>query len=173
MLGERSFEMKFKDKINQFFFLEEDDMELDEMHNESTQSNQNTSENNRHPVQGQRNVRRTNPASLGGNQKQTENKVVSIKQHPSQKPKIKIVEPRTYSEVRGIADLVLQNFTVLLNFRRIEKEQAKKILDFLMGTVYAIDGDIQRIGEEIFVCTPSNVEIDGTELDSMSSTEYY
>ncbi|MBM6613509.1 cell division protein SepF [Desemzia sp. RIT804] len=93
--------------------------------------------------------------------------VVSINQS-QQQGKIIVVEPRVYSEVKEIADLLLANQAVVLNFNRIEKNEAKKIVDFLMGTIYAIEGDMQRVGNEIFLCTPKNVEIDGV-LDQSSN----
>lgn len=167
--------MKFKDKINQFFFLDEEDDELLEEQEQATNvpnKKQNPASVSQSP-RIQNFVKRAPSSPNVRSSVKSETNVVPLNQHPSQNPKIKIVEPRTYSEVRGIADLVLKNYSVILNFRRIEKEQAKKILDFLMGTVYAVDGDIQRIGEEIFVCTPSNVDIDGTELETLSSTEFY
>ena len=163
--------MKFKDKLSQFFFLDEEEMDFSEIPQEKG-SNQvsapGMSQNNR-PAKKADQPKKTNVRQA----RPSETNVVPIGQRTAQKPKIKIVEPRTYSEVQSIADLILKNYTVILNFRRIEKEKAKKILDFLMGTVYAIDGDIQRIGEEIFVCAPSNVDLDGTNLESLNSTEYY
>lgn len=104
----------------------------------------------------------------------TTNKVVSMKnpENPYQS-KIVVFEPRVYSEVQEIADLLLSNQSVILNFTRIEEDQAKRIVDFLTGTIYAISGDIQRIGEEIFLCTPKNVEIDGVLSDVMQEKEFY
>ena len=46
-----------------------------------------------------------------------------------------------------------------MNLQRIDKISAKRIIDFLSGTVYAIGGDIQRVGTDIFLCTPDNVEV--------------
>ena len=47
-----------------------------------------------------------------------------------------------------------------MNLQRIDKISAKRIIDFLSGTVYAIGGDIQRVGTDIFLCTPDNVEVE-------------
>ncbi|SDQ52490.1 cell division protein SepF [Carnobacterium viridans] len=104
----------------------------------------------------------------------TTNKVVSLKnpEIPYQS-KIVVFEPRVYSEVQEIADLLLSNQSVVLNFTRIEEDQAKRIVDFLTGTIYAISGDIQRIGEEIFLCTPKNVEINGALSDAMQENDFY
>lgn len=46
------------------------------------------------------------------------------------------------------------------------------MLDFLMGTTYAVKGDIERLGEEIFICTPQSFEIDGSELQSLQNNEF-
>ena len=91
--------------------------------------------------------------------------IVAINQKKvMKKPRITIIEPRLYSEVQELSDTLLANQSVIINFRRMDKEQAKKMLDFLMGVTYAIKGDIQRLGEEIFICTPQSVEVDGSEL---------
>jgi FtsZ-interacting cell division protein YlmF len=53
----------------------------------------------------------------------------------------------------------------LVNLQRIEKDQGLRIIDFLSGTVYALGGDIQRIGTDIFLCVPDTVEVDGAISD--------
>lgn len=77
--------------------------------------------------------------------------------------KITILEPRSYSEVMAMAKHILNGESVLINFENVEEEQARRIVDFLTGTVYAQDGDIKRVGDEIFLCTPAHVEIEGIE----------
>lgn len=77
--------------------------------------------------------------------------------------KITILEPRSYSEVMAMAKHILNGESVLINFQNVEEEQARRIVDFLTGTVYAQDGDIKRVGDEIFLCTPAHVEIEGME----------
>lgn len=104
----------------------------------------------------------------------TTNKVVSMKNpENAYQSKIVVFEPRVYSEVQEIADLLLSKQSVILNFTRIEEDQAKRIVDFLTGTIYAISGDIQRVGEEIFLCTPKNVEIDGVSSDVTQEKNFY
>ena len=56
---------------------------------------------------------------------------------------------------------MLNEQSVLVNFKRIEADQAKRIVDFLAGTTYAIGGDVQKVGEGIFLCTPANVDVEG------------
>ena len=67
-----------------------------------------------------------------------------------------------YAEAQEIADHIKNRRAVVVNLQRIQHDQAKRIVDFLSGTVYAIGGDIQRIGSDIFLCTPENVDVSGT-----------
>lgn len=73
-----------------------------------------------------------------------------------------LLEPRAYSESQQIADHLKQNNTVVVNMKRVTADQAKRIVDFLSGTVYAISGDLQKIGPGIFLCTPKNVSVEGS-----------
>jgi cell division inhibitor SepF len=76
--------------------------------------------------------------------------------------RLMLFEPRSYSDAQDIADNLRHRRPVVVNLQRVEKDQAKRIVDFLSGTVYALNGDIQKVGEHIFVCTPENVDIQGT-----------
>lgn len=87
--------------------------------------------------------------------------VVSLKS--AQKPsKVVMAEPRVYAEAQEIADHLKAKKAVIVNLQRIQTDQARRIVDFLGGTVYAIGGEIQQIGEKIFFCAPENVEIAGS-----------
>lgn len=86
--------------------------------------------------------------------------VVSLKS-VQQSSKMVLVEPRAYSEAQGIADHLNSRRAVVVNLQSISHDQAKRIVDFLSGTVYAIGGDIQRVGTNIFLCTPENVDVSG------------
>jgi cell division inhibitor SepF len=57
---------------------------------------------------------------------------------------------------------------VVVNLKRVTTDQAKRIVDFLSGCIYAIGGDLQKIGGGIFLCTPKNMSVQGkiTEEDS-------
>ena len=83
--------------------------------------------------------------------------------------KIIIIEPRAYSEAMKIAKHIMNGESVLVNFHQIEEYQARRIVDFLTGTVYAENGDIKRVGNEIFLCTAQGVEIDGTAQSLMDA----
>ncbi len=75
--------------------------------------------------------------------------------------KMILLEPRAFSESQQIADHLKKRNTVVVNMKRVTPDQAKRIVDFLSGTVYAIGGDLQKIGGGIFLCTPKNVNVEG------------
>lgn len=79
--------------------------------------------------------------------------------------KMMLLEPRAYSESQQIADYLKRRNAVVVNLKRVTPDQAKRIVDFLYGTIYAIDGDIQKLGGGIFLCTPNNVVVDGKISD--------
>jgi cell division inhibitor SepF len=73
-----------------------------------------------------------------------------------------LLEPRAYSESQQIADYLKNRSAVVVNLKRVTPDQAKRIVDFLYGTIYAIGGDLQKLGGGIFLCTPNNVNVEGT-----------
>ncbi len=79
--------------------------------------------------------------------------------------KMILLEPRAYSESQQIADHLKKKNTVVVNMKRVTPDQAKRIVDFLSGTVYALGGDLQKIGAGIFLCTPKNVNVEGEITD--------
>ena len=81
--------------------------------------------------------------------------------------KMCLFEPRVFSDTQDIADELKNRRATLVNLQRIDKVSAKRIIDFLSGTVYAIGGDIQRVGADIFLCTPDNVEVAGSITDHL------
>ena len=88
---------------------------------------------------------------------------------PSGTGKMILLEPRAFSESQQIADHLKKRNTVVVNMKRVTSEQAKRIIDFLSGTFYAIGGDLQKIGSGIFLCTPKNVNVEGTISDEDNS----
>lgn len=83
--------------------------------------------------------------------------------------KMMLLEPRAYSESQQIADYLKRRNAVVVNLKRVTPDQAKRIVDFLYGTIYAIDGDIQKLGGGIFLCTPNNVVVDGKISDEAAN----
>ena len=83
-----------------------------------------------------------------------------------------LFEPRAFAETQDIANYLKQKKAAVINLHRLQKEQSKRVVDFLSGVIFAIEGDIQRIGPRIFLCTPKNIGVSGTiDLDEEDSEE--
>ena len=76
-----------------------------------------------------------------------------------------LLEPRAYSESQQIADHLKSRNSVVVNLKRVTSDQAKRIIDFLSGCIYAIGGTMQKIGVGIYLCTPKNVNVQGKITD--------
>lgn len=80
-----------------------------------------------------------------------------------------LVEPRAYSESQSIVDNLKKRNSVVVNLKRVTNDQAKRIIDFLSGALYALGGDIQKLGNGIYLCTPKNVHVEGKITDEDES----
>ena len=85
--------------------------------------------------------------------------------------KMMLLEPRAYSESQQIADYLKERNAVVVNLKRVTPDQAKRIVDFLSGTLYAIGGDLQKLGGGIFLCTPNNVNVEGEISDDAAPSK--
>ena len=76
-----------------------------------------------------------------------------------------LLEPRAYSESQQIADHLKKRDSVVVNLKRVTSDQAKRIIDFLSGCIYAIGGTMQKVGVGIYLCAPKNVNVQGKISD--------
>mgnify|MGYP003321267519 CR=1 FL=1 len=90
---------------------------------------------------------------------------LSVVDTPNNGNKMILLEPRAYSESQQIADYLKRGSSVVVNLKRVTPDQAKRIVDFLSGTIYAIEGDLQKLGGGIFLCTPHGVDVEGKISD--------
>lgn len=85
------------------------------------------------------------------------NKVVNI--HSSSQFKVVIMQPENFDDAQDICDHLKNKKPVVVNLEDVEKETAQRIVDFLSGSIYALDGGIQKVSSGIFLIAPNNVDI--------------
>lgn len=144
--------MSIKNKFEKWFYLEDEEDDVKEQPSREEQR----------PVQEQ--PRRVPARNQTTGEPQRSATVVSL-QSLQKSSKVVLIEPRVYAEAQDISEHLKNKRAVVVNLQRIERDQGIRIVDFLSGTVYAIGGDIQRIGTDIFLCVPENVEVDGAISD--------
>lgn len=96
------------------------------------------------------------PRDLLWAKKQRKGAVVAL---PQKAVKVVVVEPSSFDEVPGIAEHLRNRRPVLVNLEAADKEVARRIIDFLSGTTYAIVGTTQKIGNGVFLFAPSNIDV--------------
>jgi cell division inhibitor SepF len=103
-------------------------------------------------------------------QRYDDNKVVSINdaKKSTQVARISIYEPRIYADVKVIAKQLIDDNAVIINFGSASDEATRRIIDFLNGVIFTIDGSIERISELVFVFTPHNYHLDGETRKSIN-----
>ena len=77
---------------------------------------------------------------------------------------MKVVKPQQFDSVSQIADHLLNKRTVVLNLENTTKETARRLIDFLSGVAYSIDGSIKKIATNAYVITPNNVDVGDAQL---------
>lgn len=82
---------------------------------------------------------------------------------PFSASEIKIEEPRIYEDSLNIATQLREKKPVIVNLKYLDATASKRLIDFVCGTAYAINGHMMKIGENIFLFTPENVLIANSE----------
>lgn len=95
-------------------------------------------------------------------------KVVPISGQSNQ-PKIVVVRPRSFNNTNEIADELKARRPVIFDVGALEPEEARRVVDYVAGTVYGIDGDIKRVSGGIFVAVPSQIDVTGKDINEASN----
>jgi len=95
------------------------------------------------------------------------NRVVNI--HTVTKLSVVLVKPDRYENAADIADHLRDKRTVVLNLEHVDRDTARRTLDFLSGVAYANEGKIKRVANSTYIITPYNVDIQGDLIDELEN----
>ena len=104
------------------------------------------------------------PVVRGG--KRERDNLVTIHKRPM---KLVVLNPVDFDQVKLISDHLKSSRPVIVNLEETPKEDARRILDFISGTVYALGGGIQKVSNSIVLLTPANVEVSADTLEQFQS----
>ncbi|SMC56182.1 cell division protein SepF [Sporomusa malonica] len=97
--------------------------------------------------------------------KQKNNNVVSLpmaqnnSQQQGKQVKVMVVEPFSFDDAQHVSDYLKSRKPVVVNLENTDPDIAKRMIDFISGTTYALNGQIQKVGNHIFLCAPNNVDV--------------
>ncbi len=84
---------------------------------------------------------------------------------------LKVVKPESYDDVTQIATHLLEGKTVVLNLENTNKETARRLIDFLSGVVFSIQGHFKNVAVNTFIITPHDVDVTGDQLAATDTDE--
>ena len=99
------------------------------------------------------------------------NKVVNI--HTTAQMQVVLVKPDRFDNVSDIAEHLRSKHAVVLNLEATNKDVARRLVDFLSGCAYALDGKIKKIAISTYIITPYNVDIVGDLIDELENNGLY
>ena len=98
-------------------------------------------------------------------------KVVNI--HTTTQMQVVLVKPDRFDNVSEIAEHLRSKHAVVLNLEATNKDVARRLVDFLSGCAYALDGKIKKIAISTYIITPYNVDIVGDLIDELENSGLY
>ncbi len=118
------------------------------------------------PAPARRSVEKSAPAAdrRGG-------KVVNI--HTTAQMQVVLVKPERFDSVSEIAEHLRSRCAVVLNLEAANKDVARRLVDFLSGCAYALDGKIKKVAMSTYIITPYNVDIVGDLVEELENSGMY
>ena len=111
------------------------------------------------------------PEQFAADNAKRSNKVVNI--HTTAQMQVVLVKPDRFDNVSDIAEHLRSKHAVVLNLESTNKDVARRLVDFLSGCAYALDGKIKKIAISTYIITPYNVDIVGDLIDELENNGVY
>lgn len=78
------------------------------------------------------------------------------------KTKMVLFEPRSFGEAEEVGQRLKEGRAVVVNLHKLDRDYAQRTIDFLTGVVFALDGKIQKIGQNVILCSPAEIGVHGS-----------
>jgi cell division inhibitor SepF len=88
---------------------------------------------------------------------------------PSAGMRMVVYQPQSYDDTQRIIDDLKSGRPVIANLEDLNVDIAQRVLDFLSGAVYGLDGSIRKVSRGIFLLAPPHVDISGNALGNLTS----
>ncbi len=81
---------------------------------------------------------------------------------------VSIMKPRTFEDAKDICDMLKDDLAIIINLEDSEPVQAQRLMDFIFGSIYALEAKIHQISGYVFCISPSKVDISGDYIEMIS-----
>jgi cell division inhibitor SepF len=92
---------------------------------------------------------------------------------PIQNAKVHVVAPAKFSDAQEIGDRFKNGQPVILNLQNADRELARRMIDFCSGVTYALGGSMEKAADQVFLVTPTNVEVSAEEKRRLQERGLY
>jgi cell division inhibitor SepF len=99
----------------------------------------------------------------------SDNRVIPFHGRREEGEIVKVIKPQEFNEAQIVADFLKEGKTIVVNLEGIEISQAQRIIDFIGGASFAVDGSLKAISNNIFIVAPGNIEVSGDLRDEIIS----
>jgi cell division inhibitor SepF len=87
--------------------------------------------------------------------------------------RVHVVEPRGFNDAQEVGDRLKANQPVILNLQGLDRDLQRRLIDFSSGLAYAMGGSMSRVADQVFLLTPSNVEVSQEEKERLQARGLY
>jgi cell division inhibitor SepF len=91
----------------------------------------------------------------------------------TQTAKVHVVAPGQFGDAQEIGDRLKANQPVIVNLQNADRELSRRMIDFCSGCTYALGGSMDKVAEQVFLLTPSNVEVSAEEKRRLQERGLY
>lgn len=102
---------------------------------------------------------------FGAPEEEEEADTTVIRFHPRAAQRVNVLYARTMEDARRAADGLKVGHQQLVNFQYADARLRERVVDFLMGVVYALEGTVERVHEQVFLFAPANVQVETTSVE--------
>ncbi len=96
-----------------------------------------------------------------------------LHQVPETSARVHVIEPKSFNDAEQIGGKFKSDTPVIVNLQSIDRDLAKRLIDFVSGLTYGLDGGIQRVAEMVFLLTPADVEVSAEDRKWMREKGFF
>jgi cell division inhibitor SepF len=96
-----------------------------------------------------------------------------VRAMPTNSTRVHVVEPQGFNDAQEVGDRLKASQPVILNLQGVSRELQRRLIDFSSGLAYAVGGSMSRVAEQVFLLTPSNVEVSPEEKERLQARGLY
>lgn len=87
--------------------------------------------------------------------------------------RVHVMEPTGFNDAQEVGDRLKANQPVILNLQRVDRDLQRRLIDFSSGLAYALGGQMSKAADQVFLITPSNVEVSEEEKERLQARGLY